>query len=61
MRAGHQVQSFRQGIPDGFLPGFEVPEQEATTLEVNEEGEQVEMDNSVQSLSMGILRSMTLN
>ena len=61
MRAGDQVQSFRQGIPDRFIPGFEVPEQEATTLEVNEEGEQVEMDNSVQSLAMGILRSMTLN
>ena len=36
-RAGDQVQSFRQGIPDGFIPWFEVPEEEATTLEVNEE------------------------
>ncbi|EDR16019.1 mitochondrial 54S ribosomal protein RML2 [Laccaria bicolor S238N-H82] len=23
MRAGDEVQSFRQGIPDGFIPGFE--------------------------------------
>jgi ribosomal protein L2 len=60
MRAGDKVQSFRQGIPDGFIPGFEVPQQEAKTLEVNEEGEQVETDNSAQSLAMGILRSMTL-
>jgi ribosomal protein L2 len=60
MRAGDKVQSFRQGIPDGFIPGFEVPQQDTKTLEVNEEGEQVETDNSAQSLAMGILRSMTL-
>ncbi|KAJ2917175.1 hypothetical protein MD484_g3249, partial [Candolleomyces efflorescens] len=54
MRAGDQVQSFRQGIPEGFIPGFESPT-EAADLEASE-GE----DASSHSLALGILRSMTL-
>jgi ribosomal protein L2 len=53
MRAGDQVQSFRQGIPEGFIPGFESPK-EAGDLEASEG------DASSHSLALGILRSMTL-
>ncbi|KAG2022521.1 60S ribosomal protein L2 [Coprinopsis cinerea AmutBmut pab1-1] len=49
MRAGDQVQSFRQGIPDDFIPGFEVPKEEGGSSE-----------SASQSLALGILRSMTL-
>lgn len=55
MRAGDQVQSFRQGIPEGFIPGFELPKE---TLE--EEGASNEGASSSHSLALGILRSMTL-
>ncbi|KAJ2927326.1 hypothetical protein H1R20_g9769, partial [Candolleomyces eurysporus] len=54
MRAGDKVQSFRQGIPEGFIPGFESPK-ETAGLEASE-GE----DASSHSLALGILRSMTL-
>jgi len=52
MRAGDEVQSFRQGIPEGFIPGFEVPTEEA------EAG--TDSEAATQSLALGILRSMTL-
>ncbi|KAG6848281.1 hypothetical protein H0H93_001580 [Arthromyces matolae] len=60
MRAGDQVQSFRQGIPDGFIPGFQAKiEQEAE--EVEEEG-QIKMGTQASShtLALGILRTLTL-
>ncbi|KAJ8701748.1 mitochondrial 54S ribosomal protein rml2 [Pleurotus ostreatus] len=63
MRAGDEVQSFRQGIPEGFVPGFdemqkEEMERKLIETDEGEEGEQV--DNSAQSLAIGILRTMTL-
>ncbi len=50
MRAGDNVQSFRQGIPDGFIPGFKE----------KEEGDEPSTENSAQILALGLLRSMTL-
>ncbi|KAF4604561.1 hypothetical protein EYR40_003335 [Pleurotus pulmonarius] len=63
MRAGDEVQSFRQGIPEGFVPGFdemqkEEMERKLVETDEGEEGDQV--DNSAQSLAIGILRTMTL-
>ncbi|KIM38112.1 hypothetical protein M413DRAFT_76237 [Hebeloma cylindrosporum] len=45
LRAGDEVRSFKQGIPEDFLPG-------AAT--------QAASDESSQSLALGLLRSMTL-
>ncbi|KAJ8502599.1 hypothetical protein ONZ45_g11611 [Pleurotus djamor] len=66
MRAGDEIQSFRQGIPEGFVPGFDDIQKEELERKMaekeedseGEEGEQV--DNSAQSLAIGILRTMTL-
>jgi ribosomal protein L2 len=55
MRAGDTVQSFRQGIPDGFIPGFKgkMENKSKATDELNTE-------RSAQSLALGLLRSMTV-
>ncbi|KAF9444758.1 ribosomal protein L2, partial [Macrolepiota fuliginosa MF-IS2] len=52
MRAGDQVQSFRQGIPEGFIPGF--------NLSLNENAESGSSEASAQSLALGLLRTLTL-
>ncbi|KAJ3576103.1 hypothetical protein NP233_g656 [Leucocoprinus birnbaumii] len=50
MRAGDQVQSFRQGIPKGFIPGFD---------DVFTDGQE-ESEASSQTLALGLLRTLTL-
>ena len=59
MRAGDEVESFRQGIPDGFVPGFDV-----SSKEKERNGEEIVNENvggsSAESLALGILRTMTL-
>ncbi|RDB19344.1 54S ribosomal protein rml2, mitochondrial [Hypsizygus marmoreus] len=65
MRAGDAVQSFRQGIPDGFVPGFDVSttDKEQKAVGDAENGEQAHAaagESSAQSLALGILRTMTL-
>jgi ribosomal protein L2 len=55
MRAGDAVQSFKEGIPDGFIPGFDGKmenELKAT--------DKVTPERSAQSLALGLLRSMTV-
>lgn len=72
IRAGDTVQSFRQGIPDGFVPGFDMSSTEkiaedelvpqegenavAKTTTTTEEGS----SNSTSLLALGLLRTMTL-
>ncbi|KAF8167203.1 translation protein SH3-like domain-containing protein [Crassisporium funariophilum] len=51
LRAGDEVRSFRQGIPDGFIPGFD------SSIA---EGKEDATESSAQSLALGLLRSMTL-
>ncbi|KAF5352821.1 hypothetical protein D9756_006167 [Leucocoprinus leucothites] len=51
MRAGDQVQSFRQGIPKGFIPGFD---------DVFTEGKEDSSQTSSQTLALGLLRTLTL-
>ena len=71
LRAGDKVQSFRQGIPAGFIPGFDSALTENSLKEVEDKSdtdglstknERVESteEASVQSLAVGLLRSMTL-
>lgn len=52
MKAGDEVQSFRQGIPEGFIPGF--------NLSLNENAENGSAEASAQSLALGLLRTLTL-
>ncbi|KAG5644112.1 hypothetical protein DXG03_009131 [Asterophora parasitica] len=63
MRAGDEVQSFRQGIPDGFIPGFDaaLAAEEQSSAE-GEEGQAPAAKSSASShsLALGILRTMTL-
>ena len=66
LRAGDKVQSFRQGIPAGFIPGFDSALTENSLKEVedksdtdglstkNERAESTE-EASVQSLAVGLL------
>ncbi|KAG6824636.1 hypothetical protein H0H87_011414 [Tephrocybe sp. NHM501043] len=67
MGAGDQVQSFRQGIPAGFIPELDCAQAEAEAeagegLEGPESGEQAEKQSvsSSHSLALGILRTKTL-
>ncbi|TFK60118.1 ribosomal protein L2 [Pluteus cervinus] len=56
MRAGDEVQSFRDGIPDGFVPGFDM----SNSTSSPKKGEESSGDSSAHSLALGILRTMTL-
>lgn len=65
LRAGDQVQSFRQGIPEGFIPGFDSALAEKSVADTageehsaREKAESTE--SSAQSLAVGLLRSLTL-
>ena len=68
LRAGHVVESFRQGIPDGYVPGFkDSKELRGKALEAGEdkgEGEKgmtkTTTSTSSTSLALGVLRNLTL-
>jgi ribosomal protein L2 len=58
LRAGAQVQSFRQGIPEGFIPGIDFALAGNST---NDRSKNVDAAESfIQSLAVGLLRSLTL-
>ncbi|KAG6848761.1 hypothetical protein H0H87_003472, partial [Tephrocybe sp. NHM501043] len=68
MRAGDQVQSFRHGIPTGFIPELDRAQVEAEAeagegLEGPESSAQGDKQSvsSSHSLALGILRTKTLN
>ncbi|KAF8633595.1 hypothetical protein AX15_001388 [Amanita polypyramis BW_CC] len=74
IRAGDTVQSFRQGIPEGFIPGFDTSATEKFTESepMAEEGgvaregtaegatSATEEDSTTSSLVLGLLRTLTL-
>ncbi|KAF8799859.1 ribosomal protein L2 [Phlegmacium glaucopus] len=70
LRAGDQVQSFRQGIPEGFIPGFDSALAEKSTTQETEDNDagyssarermESSTESSAQSLAVGLLRSLTL-
>jgi len=58
LRAGHVVESFRQGIPDGLVPGYvDSKNVRGNFLETSDEGSQT---TSTASLAIGLLRSLTI-
>ena len=67
LRAGDKVQSFRQGIPAGFIPGFdsgltgksEDADESPSALSRKKKKVMVESE-STESLAVGLLRSLTL-
>ncbi|KAJ7932524.1 translation protein SH3-like domain-containing protein [Mycena leptocephala] len=73
IRAGDEVQSFRQGIPEGFVPGLDVEKLDGTVgaleedanvpliAKTEQEALQQELEHSSsQSLALGLLRTKTL-
>ncbi|KAF7306807.1 Ribosomal-L2-C domain-containing protein [Mycena indigotica] len=66
IRAGDEIQSFRQGIPEGFVPGLDIaklnnPDTVTTELvEGDAEGVDGLEQSSSQSLALGLLRTLTL-
>ena len=67
LRAGDKVQSFRQGIPEGFIPGFDSDLTGDEALDKSDTGRRSakkqgvdSTESSAQSLALGLLRSMTL-
>ena len=60
LRAGHVVESFKQGIPDGLVPGYADSKDErakAASKTVNADGV---VETSSASLAIGVLRSLTI-
>ncbi|PCH34421.1 mitochondrial ribosomal protein subunit L2 [Wolfiporia cocos MD-104 SS10] len=60
LRAGHVVQSFRRGIPDGLVPGY-VDSENIRGKSVDVTGEDGSTQTtSTASLALGVLRAMTI-
>ncbi|OCH89755.1 ribosomal protein L2 [Obba rivulosa] len=60
LRAGHVVESFRQGIPEGMIPGWNDKKIIARKLEqAADDSARMQIDSTA-SLALGILRSMTV-
>ena len=60
MRAGHVVQSFRRGIPDGLVPGFkDSKEIRGKSLEASSSSSESQTTSSA-SLALGLLRAATI-
>lgn len=61
LRAGQVVESFRQGIPDGLVPGFiDSKTIRGKSLEAGASTEIAGLSSSSASLALGVLRSTTL-
>ncbi|TCD67902.1 hypothetical protein EIP91_011836 [Steccherinum ochraceum] len=61
MRAGHVVQSFRHGIPDGLVAGFKDSKDiRGKSLESSSSGTQASQTTSSASLALGLLRAATI-
>ncbi|KAI0756215.1 mitochondrial ribosomal protein subunit L2 [Daedaleopsis nitida] len=60
LRAGDVVESFRQGIPDGLVPGFVDSKNLRGNALGEDGGEQQSQSASTASLALGVLRSLTI-
>ena len=61
LRAGDVVESFRQGIPDGLVPGFvDSKEVRGMTTTATESQSEQSQTASTASLALGVLRSITI-
>jgi ribosomal protein L2 len=61
LRAGHVVQSFREGIPDGFVPGFtDLRAKHRLKAIADGTAPAVQEDDETASLALGVLRTKTI-
>ncbi|KAF7310805.1 Ribosomal-L2-C domain-containing protein [Mycena chlorophos] len=65
LRAGDEVQSFRRGIPEGFVPDLDVSKLngplDALPVDADADAMQQQLEaSSAQSLALGLLRTLTL-
>ncbi|KAF9011355.1 mitochondrial ribosomal protein subunit L2 [Cyathus striatus] len=60
MRAGDRVQSFRGGIPVGFIPGFDEKIADEAVKHIDGEIPKGADADSAEVLAIGLLRTMTL-
>ncbi|PIL31259.1 hypothetical protein GSI_05957 [Ganoderma sinense ZZ0214-1] len=61
LRAGDVVESFRQGIPDGLVPGFvDSKELRGKALEQEDANQVQSQTASTASLALGVLRAITI-
>jgi ribosomal protein L2 len=60
LRPGHVVQSFRQGIPKGMIPGFDEEIAVEAAKNLGKSGDVGETGQTAESLAIGILRSQTI-
>lgn len=61
LRAGDVVQSFRQGIPDGLVPGFsDMKDSGGKAVRSESEDGSVSQTASTASLALGVLRTITI-
>ncbi|EGN93704.1 hypothetical protein SERLA73DRAFT_172000 [Serpula lacrymans var. lacrymans S7.3] len=61
MRAGDVVESFRSGIPEGFVPGYvDSRDKRNSTGEATEAQAQSSTESSSAALALGILRAKTV-
>jgi ribosomal protein L2 len=59
LRAGHIVESFRQGIPDGLVPGYQDTREDKKRSGQKAGQSRIEKTSSA-SLAIGVVRSMTI-
>ena len=60
LRAGHVVESFRNGIPDGLIPGFVDRKDRPSVYQLKAAEEVSEEASSSVSLAIGLLRATTV-
>ncbi|KAH9932416.1 mitochondrial ribosomal protein subunit L2, partial [Amylocystis lapponica] len=60
LRPGHVVQSFRQGIPEGLVPGYVDSKDVRGKVLENSNGDGETQSASTASLALGVLRSLTI-
>lgn len=60
LRAGHVVESFKEGIPDGLVPGYKDSREDRAKAAVKTVNADGVVETSSASLALGVLRSLTI-
>ena len=60
LRAGHVVESFKEGIPDGLVPGYKDSKEDRAKAAVKTVNADGVVETSSASLALGVLRSLTI-
>lgn len=60
LRAGHVVESFKQGVPDGLVSGYKDSKEERAKAAIKTVNADGVVETSSASLALGVLRSLTI-